>query len=152
MKYFVGPSKNGRGVFASAPIAPREEILPYRGPFLTYLETTPKTLALQVGPDLYLGESGAADDFVNHSCDPNAGIMIEGEGREVKVSLVAIRAIEPGEEIYFDYSTTMDEDDFEMQCWCASPACRTIIRDFKHLPESLKQKYAEHQIVPAYNR
>ncbi len=152
MKYVVGECKVGRGVFAAEPIAAGETILHYSGPFLTYAETTPKTLALQVTPDLYLGESGNADDFVNHSCDPNAGIVIEGEGRGVQVRLIAIRPIETGKEIFFDYSTTMDEDDFEMQCWCGSPACRTIIRDFKHLPDSLKQKYAELGVVPEYNR
>jgi len=54
-----------------------------------------------------MGPSGGVDDFFNHSCDPNAGLQIDGQ----KVWLVAIKNITQGEEITWDYSTTMDEDD-----------------------------------------
>ena len=70
----------GRGVFAQAPIAAGELILPFTGPLLTYNQTNHHTLAVQIGPDLYLGASGNMDDCVNHSCDPNAGLRIAGAG------------------------------------------------------------------------
>jgi hypothetical protein len=88
------------------------------------------------------------DDFVNHSCEPNAGLNIQG----MDVVLLAIRDIEPDEEIYFDYSTTMDEDDFEMICHCKKPSCRKVIRDFKHLPADRKRFYLSKGVVPEYNR
>jgi hypothetical protein len=137
----------GRGVFAIAPIFCGSEILKYIGPLLRHAQTTPETLALQIGPDLYLGESGRADDFVNHCCDPNAGLSITG----TDVRLNAIREIAAGEQVTFDYSTTMDEDDFEFDCLCGSPLCRRRIRDFKHLPAALRQHYADLAIVPEYN-
>ena len=109
-----------------------------RGPLLRYEQTSPATLALQIGPDLYIGESGAADDFVNHCCDPNAGgCVIDGHD----VRLIATRDIAIGEQITFDYSTTMDEDDFEFDCLCGSSQCRGLIRDFKHLPANIKARY-----------
>jgi hypothetical protein len=45
----------------------------------------------------------------------------------------------------------MDEDDFEMPCRCGAPNCRGLVRDFKHLPDDLKSRYASLGIVPAYN-
>ena len=62
-----------------------------------------------------------------------------------------IREIAPGEQILFDYSTTMDEDNFEFECLCGSPKCRGRIRDFKHLPMVLRRRYNELGIVPRYN-
>ena len=120
----------------------------YVGALLRYDQTSPSTLALQIGPDLYIGESGQADDFVNHSCRPNAGMLIDG----TDVRLIAIADISPGEQITFDYSTTMDEDDFEFDCLCGSADCRRRIGDFKHLPPELKSRYAALGIVPKYNQ
>jgi SET domain-containing protein len=138
----------GRGVFAGRPIRAGEAFLRFTGPLLRYEQTTPQTLALQIGPDLYLGGSGGFDDCVNHSCEPNAGLKIAG----TDVTLIALRDIPAGEEISFDYSTTMDEDDFEMTCHCGRPTCRAVVRDFKHLPRPLRRRYAELGVVPEYNR
>lgn len=149
MRYRVGSSSIGRAVFATERIGAGEEIMRYGGPFLRHDQTTPQTLAVQVGPDRYLGASGGADDCVNHSCDPNAGLVVRDDGRDVR--LVAVRDIAAGEEICFDYSTTMDEDDFELDCACGAAACRGRVRDFKHLPDALKRKYAALGVVPAYN-
>ncbi len=146
---------SGRGVFTDSPIAGGSRVLRYSGPLLHYAQTTPATLALQIGLDLYLGESGGLDDFVNHSCYPNCGIRI---GRAIcntdeapEVQLISLRDITAGEELTFDYSTTMDEDDFEFDCACGSPLCRRRIRDFKHLPAELHQRYAQLGVVPDYN-
>jgi SET domain-containing protein len=148
MNFIVWECETGRGVFATANIPAGSVIMKYTGPLLRYEQTTPQTLALQIGPDLYMGESGQADDFVNHCCDPNAGMKIAG----TDVQLIAIRDISPGEQISFDYSTTMDEDDFEFDCLCGSQLCRGRIRDFKHLPADLRRKYNDEGIVPAYNQ
>jgi SET domain-containing protein len=146
--YIVKPCGTGRGVFAALLIPADSVIMSYTGPLLRYHQTTSATLALQIGPDLYIGESGQADDFVNHSCQPNAGMRIDG----TDVQLIALRDIPPGEQITFDYSTTMDEDDFEFDCLCGSQECRGKIRDFKHLPAELREAYARRGIVPEYNR
>ena len=147
MKYFVRDCGTGRGVFAGEMIPGRSVIMRYSGPLLRYEQTSPATLALQIGPDLYMGESGAADDFVNHCCDPNAGMLINGQD----VQLIALREIAVDEQITFDYSTTMDEDDFEFDCLCGSPLCRGRIRDFKHLPAIVKNRYFKLGVVPSYN-
>jgi hypothetical protein len=147
-KLAVKQGVSGRGVFAVEPLRAGSALIRYSGPILRYAQTTPQTLAVQIGPDEYLGASGGLDDFVNHCCDPNAGMKIAG----TDVQLIAIRDISPGEQITFDYSTTMDEDDFEFDCLCGSPVCRGRIRDFKHLPAELKRKYAALGVVPVYNQ
>jgi hypothetical protein len=152
MKLTVRESPTGRGVFADAPIAAGEHIILYAGPFLRYHQTTPQTYALQVAPDLYLGASGSVDDDDNHCCDPNAGIRIRGsrEAGDLEVDLYAIRDIAAGDEITFDYSTTLDEDDFEFDCLCGSAICRGRVRDGKHLPDETWRRYVALGIVPDY--
>ena len=127
----------GRGLFAGEPLVPGNEILRFSGPVLTLTEVRAKGTAaanaLQVGIDryLYLDEPGR---FVNHSCSPNAAVVND-------TSLVAIRPIALGEEIRFDYSTTIS-DGWTMSCKCGSLDCRELIVAFQLLPEPLRRRYA----------
>ena len=86
---------------------------------------------------------GEPDRYLNHSCDPNAGIV---DNRR----LVAIRAIAAGEEIRFDYSTTMAEDFWTLECRCGSPLCRGTVTDFRLLPSEVKQRYLELGVVQGF--
>jgi hypothetical protein len=71
---------------------------------------------------------------LNHSCDPN--VQIVGQ-----IAFRAMRDIDPGEELTFDYATG-DDDDWEMECACGVPRCRGQVtgRDWK-IPE-LQRRYA----------
>jgi len=101
---------------------------------------------LQIGQGTLLGPSGSLGDYVNHCCCPNSGVkLIQG-----RAQLFATREIRPGEEIWFDYSTTMAEDHWEMDCTCGAPGCRGRIRDFRHLPKAFRIRYANMGIVPAF--
>lgn len=146
MKLAVREGTHGRGVFAGEPISDGALIACFSGPFLRYAQTSATTYALQIGPDLYIGESGGVDDLFNHSCDPNAGVKISGTSAELR----AIRDIVPGEEIAFDYSTTLDEGDFTMPCRCGSPACRHLIGDGRDLPQSVWERYMKLGILSDY--
>jgi hypothetical protein len=127
----------GRGLFAGELIPAGTEILRFTGPVLTLNDVRSRGAAaanaLQVGIDryLYLDEPGR---FVNHSCAPNAAVLGD-------TSLVAIRPIPAGEELCFDYSTTVS-DGWTMPCRCGSAACRGLVVAFQLLPESLRQRYA----------
>lgn len=76
---------------------------------------------------------------MNHSCNPNCGIR--------NGVLVALRNIIEGEEIAYDYSTTMDERYWTMACRCGAAACRGIVDDFRTLPEELRRQYLSLGIV-----
>ena len=147
----VKKTKNGHGVFANKNFKKRQSILRFRGRLFTFDQLpTPYDAVedhyVQIGKTLYLGPSGSTDDFFNHSCDPNAGLVIDGK----KIVLVAIKDIKKGMQITWDYSTTMDEDDFEMDCYCGSRNCRKRIRDFKYLPKTIQQRYIDFDVVPKY--
>jgi SET domain-containing protein len=66
--------------------------------------------------------------------------------------LIAIREIEPGDELVFDYSTTSNEekDTFLMNCNCSQFYCRKEISGYNSLSEEQKQKYDKLGGIPKY--
>lgn len=61
--------------------------------------------------------------YLNHSCDPNC----ESEERDGKIYLVALRDIEEGEELTFDYCVVA-EDGEELPCNCGTANCTGTMR------------------------
>lgn len=141
--YFIDHCDVGLGVFANRDLAPGEVILEVAGPIIDFAETKRRgpreCMAIQIGFDRYI-DTQAPAVFVNHSCDPNAGI------RDDKY-LVALRPIPRGHEIRFDYSTTMEEQSFTMQCLCGAPDCRKVVKDFSTLPPHVISRYISQGIV-----
>ena len=136
----------GRGVFARRSFGPGQPILALTGPVLDRAEMLARdpdrAHAIQVGTDEFL-EAMPPGRFVTHSCDPNAGIMNDR-------MLIALRPIEIGEEIQFDYSTAMTEDHWTVECRCGQPACRRVILDFHHLPPITQNRYLQLGIVQRF--
>lgn len=98
---------------------------------------------LQVGDDRYI-DLDEPYLYFNHSCDPNAVIIRFNE-------LVAIKDIEVGQEIIYDYSLTewseeeswRDYEDWVIECKCQSPLCRKRIVEFPFLPKDIQGKNIE---------
>jgi hypothetical protein len=67
-------------------------------------------------------------NFINHSCEPNAGY----DGGN---TIVTLRRISPGEEIRMDYGTYSFSFDHEFTCTCGAWGCRGQVRrnDWKSL-------------------
>ena len=147
----IKKSSIGKGVFAGKDFEKNEKIFDFQGKLFSHdpmpIYNPKKDRFIQIGRKLYMGGSGMYDDYINHSCQPNSGVKINGK----KAVLVAIKNVLVGQEITFDYSTTMDENNFEMKCLCNKKNCRKKIKDFKYLPHKLKQKYVLLEIVPKYN-
>jgi SET domain-containing protein len=57
--------------------------------------------------------------FINHSCDPNCETEEDEDGR---VWVMALRDIEPGEELTYDYC--LYDGDGDAPCFCGSKKCR----------------------------
>ncbi len=131
-------------MIADKPFSAGEDILEFRGPKVRGDELDSRIHALEIGGGWFLGPSGLADDFVNHACDPNSAVFFEHS----KVMLRALRDIAQGEEITFDYSLVMREDDTTFECCCGAKNCRGIIGPFSELPEDLKRQYARQKLVP----
>lgn len=135
---YVAECSVGRGLFSRGPIAAGTEILRFTGPILTLNEVRKQgpvqaANALQIGVDRYL-DLDEPGRFINHSCAPNAAVIGD-------TTLVAIRPIAAGEEIRFDYSTTIS-DGWTMACRCGAKNCRGLIVAFQLLPENIRRRYA----------
>jgi hypothetical protein len=118
----------GRGVFATQPIARGTCLVVCQGWLAKSDALEDDWHAMQVGPDLWLCSGGEnLDDCINHSCEPNAG-FVTGEP-----ALFALRDIEVGAQIFWDYSTSISEAGWTLDCLCGSPTCRKVIRSWHEL-------------------
>ena len=125
--FAVGETHLGKAVFAARDFAEGERLVRFSGRRVTAARTGRLEGAgdrfVQIGPDEYMGPSGRVDDLVNHSCSPNAGLRFEGDG----VHLIAIRPIARGEEVSWDYATTLSDPEWKLPCDCRSGECRGTI-------------------------
>jgi hypothetical protein len=107
--YRVGRSRTGLGLFATQPIKKGTKIVRYFGPLLDSKKK--KDDAIE---NKYLFElngrwtiDGSVREnvarYINHACKPNAESDVKPRKR--KVVIRAIKNIEPGEEINYDYGT-----------------------------------------------
>ena len=132
----------GMGSYAVAPIAAGETVAAFGGwvvdgAMLATQSADRVSRTMQIDEDLYLlpGEESEHGDFINHSCDPNCGLL----GATV---VVALRDIAVGEELCFDYAMSDGSDYDEFLCLCGSALCRGSVtgRDWR-LPD-LHARYA----------
>ncbi len=107
--YRIGRSSTGLGLFATKPIKKGTKIVRYFGPLLDCKKK--KDDAVE---NKYLFElnnrwtiDGSVREniarYINHACKPNAESDVRPRKR--KVFIRAIKNIEPGEEINYDYGT-----------------------------------------------
>lgn len=144
--FHIAECEFGRGLFASRAIGAGEIILRFRGRRFDRDDpihhTEAAALLLQTGARTYiLAESPSV--YVNHCCVPNAGLVANRQ-------LVAMGDILPGEQITFDYSTSMDDGLWSLECRCGHRECRGIVRDFKHLPRSVQEYYLDLGVVQGF--
>jgi len=101
--------------------------------------------AYRCGEDRFLGPitldcpNREATYFQNHSCDPSTWW-------EDELTLTALRDIEPGEEITFDYATSeSDEEELGLlKCLCGSSLCRGQLKGDDYLRPELIARYGYH--------
>ena len=114
----------GKAVFAREVIEPGELIGVWSGRIVTAeeLDELPVEIrrhTVQVEEGLYLASLSPdeAPDFINHSCEPNAGL-------DGQVAIVALARILPGEEVTIDYAMCDGSPYDEFDCECGSRLCR----------------------------
>jgi SET domain-containing protein len=128
---------HGYGVFARRRIRRGTTILEYLGERLshaqadaryadkdpndnhTFLFTVDEKIVIDAGVD------GNEARFVNHGCDPNC----QSATQERRIFIEAIRTIQPGEELNYDYQIQRDPDDPHdveqiFACRCGANSCR----------------------------
>jgi SET domain-containing protein len=132
----------GNGAFATRKIRKGTRIVEYTGERISNDEADRRydddamdrhhTFLFTLDDDTCVdGDAGGNEArFINHSCDPNCEAVIV----EDRIFIEAIRTIQPGEELVYDYQYERDADMEEAQypCRCGSESCRgTILKPEK---------------------
>lgn len=153
--YIAETSRCGLGIFAAKPFYCNDVIVfdedsEYYDGSLNYLQVQALGLDLsrdcfQVDVDRFLLPRGSIDDLINHSCNPNAGIRLMQNGYR----LIALRDIERGQEITYDYATYIDSPE-RLLCCCGESCCRKEIGRFRELTPTLRAHYLDRGVVGAF--
>jgi SET domain-containing protein len=128
---------HGYGVFALRRIRKGTTVLEYRGDRVTheqanarYANKDPKdnhTFLFTVDARTVIdaGVDGNEARYVNHGCEPNCQTV----NMDKRIFIEAIRTIQPGEELAYDYQIQRDDDDpvdieAIFACRCGAQGCR----------------------------
>lgn len=128
---------HGKGVYAVQPLAKGETVIEYIGEVISWREALrrhprdPKdpnhTFYFHIDDQHVIdaGVGGNAARWINHACKPNC----EADEDEGRVFIKTLRAIKPGEELFYDYGLSIDERytpkvKREYACRCGAPRCR----------------------------
>ena len=125
------------GVFAVDRILKGEEVASFDGEeYIGYKNSEMPPIVrdhgMQIAHNRVRNSKGFAR-LINHSCAPNCGI-------KDLIRIVAMRDIEPGEEILWDYDMS-DNAEWRMYCLCGAPECRRILLGYRHLPQEFRDRY-----------
>ncbi len=120
---------SGQGVYALTPIPAGTLVARCQGTIYSTADRPATGHAMQIGPELWLWSDGShLDDYFNHSCAPNLGFLHGG------LELYSLKDIAAGEELCWDYSTSIAEEGWGLECRCGSARCRKTILHFFSLP------------------
>ena len=128
---------HGLGVFAAQRIRRGTRIIEYLGERVSHPEADRRyehkdaedahtfLFIVDARTVIDAGIGGNEARFVNHACEPNCESVIEAR----RVFIEAVRSIEPGEELTYDYQIQREVDDPPdvdaiFACRCGSARCR----------------------------
>jgi SET domain-containing protein len=151
---------HGSGVYATRRIRKGTRIVEYLGDRITHEEADARyeekgqddghTFLFVVNDRVVIdaGVDGNAARFINHSCNPNCETVIEG-GR---VFIEAMRTIQPGDELGYEYGLTWESTDDPTElanyaCRCGAPQCRGTMLDPVPLDQKKRRKKASTKNV-----
>ena len=127
----------GKGAFATTRIPKGSRIIEYAGERITPAEADrrydddasdhPRVLLFSVDSKTVIDAAvgGNESQYINHSCEPNCSAVTVRK----RIFIEALRDIEAGEELLYDYNLTRESDDEEAlerryACHCGAPTCR----------------------------
>jgi uncharacterized protein len=139
---------HGKGLFASELIQANEVVMIWGGTLYTRqdlqdiragkLKVEEFSYSFIEEDILIAAPSDGLDYFVNHSCDPNLWMSND-------VTVVARRAILPGEEITGDYAVWEAEPNYVLAaCQCGSVQCRKQVSGNDWMLPELQTRYQDH--------
>jgi uncharacterized protein len=128
---------HGKGMYAVKPLKKGEVLIEYTGERISWKEALRRHPHDPTDPDhtfyFHLDDAqvidakvgGNASRWINHACNPNC----EADEVDGRVFIKALRAIKPGEELFYDYGLTIDERytpalKRRFPCHCGARGCR----------------------------
>ena len=153
-----GSRIQGKGVFAIRRIHPGRRIIEYTGErissdeeALRYDDTKMQrhhTFLFEIDDDTSIDAAVGGNEarFINHSCEPNC----EAVNEEGRIFIEAIKNIQPGVELTYDYNYEHDgriseEERKFYYCRCGSKRCRgTILREVRKRKRSSSATKRKH--------
>ena len=154
---------HGLGVFANRKLRKGTRIVEYLGERVSHKVADDRYEHKEVDDGhtfLFIVDRGVVIDagvdgnearFINHGCDPNCESVIEDR----RVFVEAIRTIQPGEELKYDYQIGRDDDDPEnvdevFACRCGAKSCRgTMLWPAKRPKKRVKRAAKKRAAKPA---
>jgi len=134
----------GKAVFARELIVPGDVIAVWSGRLvspdeLDDLSGVIRRHTVQVEEGLYLASLTPDEepDYINHSCEPNAGL-------DGQITIVAMHTIHPGDEVTIDYAMCDGSPYDEFECACGSSKCRGQVTGNDWRDPVLWKRYAGH--------
>jgi uncharacterized protein len=145
---------HGLGVFATQRIVKGTRIIEYVGERVSHDEADRRYEVKDANDShtfLFIVDSKTVIDagvdgndarFFNHSCDPNCESVVENK----RVFIEAIRTVESGAELTYDYQIQREDDDPDnidevFACRCGFPQCRgTMLWPTERKPKRAKAK------------
>jgi SET domain-containing protein len=124
---------HSRGCYTTHPIRKGTLIIEYVGDRLTneqaedLYDDSPYTYLFSLDSGKHVVDGFGVAAFVNHSCDPNC----ETDQIRGKIWIIALRDIQPGEELTYDYNLFDGDDD--APCLCGAKRCRGSLYSRSHL-------------------
>jgi hypothetical protein len=128
---------HGHGVYAMQSIPKSTRIIEYTGQRVSWEgapndENDPHTFNFGLDNGEVINPQIGGNDarWINHSCDPNCEAIEEDD----RIFIDALRDIQAGEELFYDYALEIDEPITEeskkkFACHCHSPNCRGTMLD-----------------------
>lgn len=124
---------HGKGAFATQFIPKGRRIIEYLGERMPWEAASedpddPHTFLFGLNDcNLVINAAIGGNDarWINHSCSPNCE-AVEKKGR---IFIYALRDLQPGEELFYDYALEIDEPrtaetEKQFECRCGAKACR----------------------------
>jgi SET domain-containing protein len=147
---------HGYGVFAARRIRKGATVIEYLGERVTHAEADARyegkdpgdnhtfLFTVDVKTVIDAGVSGNEARYINHGCDPNCeSTILNG-----RIFIEAIRTIQPGEELSYDYQIQRDLDDAPdvdevYACRCGASSCRGSMLEAAGKPRKAAKKKRE---------
>lgn len=149
LQRFETPNR-GWGIRTTEPIKQNEFILEYIGEVVNDQEFRfrmaerynhdPHHYCLNLDSGMVIDGYRMANEgrFVNHSCEPNCEMQKWSVNGYYRVGLFALRDIEPGEELTYDYNFDSFNLETQQVCKCGTSKCRGVIGRRKMSKNSIK--------------